>query len=92
MLVGMASKLALVAFLVLLALARIGASWLGSASTGGFPAEGSLIADHFEGPSVQLGSMAARRDHLVWNAACWLFGLGLAASLRRRGAAQPAVD
>jgi hypothetical protein len=87
----MASKLALAAFLVLLGLARLGASWLGSGTAEGLRPAASLDAANSDAPGIHAAG-GARGDHIVWNAACWLIGIGFAVSLGRREAAQPALD
>lgn len=93
----MASKLALVAFLVLLGLAQSGASWLGSAVGSGADVHVAASSEGiaFDGASVHaIGGepLVPRGDHILWNAACWLFALGLAVSAGQRTVPQPALD
>lgn len=89
----MASKLALAAFLALLLLAHAGV-WLWGAAGGvdgvGAGAGPPRAAAVVDGAS---GSDAPSRDvHLFWNAACWLFGVGLVVTLRRSSELTPALD
>lgn len=89
----MASKLALVAFLALLLLAHAGV-WLWGAAAGVDGVDAGVspprAAAVVESAS---GADAPSRDvHLFWNAACWLFGVGLVVTLGRSSELTPALD
>jgi len=86
----MASRLALVAFLLMVSVAAAGARW----ALGGDDADnGAGVA---AGTSVLIGQPAqggsAGSQHILWNGAVWLFGLGLVVTLGRGHARQPAAE
>jgi hypothetical protein len=78
----MLSKLAVLA-LLLLSMAAVGERWVSSASAHTSAGEGvGSRAPHL--PSAE----RARAQHVLWNGAAWLLGLGLAVSLGRERARQ----